>query len=98
MSGFKKDGRGYWIEKDPSAILDYSLDWSAWLQPEETIVVSSWNVPVGMTAQSEVNDTTVSTVWLAGGTTDKEYVVTNRIVTSGGRQDERSFRIVVRNR
>ena len=37
-------------------------------------------------------------VWLAGGVAVQSYTVTSRIVTFGGRTDDRSFTIQVKDR
>lgn len=98
MTGFNKDEKGQWIAKDPAAVLDYSMDWSTWLEADETISQSTWSVPTGITSPDETNTTTIATVWLAGGVVGREYTITNLIVTTSGRQDERSFRVRIQNR
>lgn len=98
MAGFNKDSKGYWIEKDPGAELDYSMDWTAWLQAGETIMSSTWTVSAGMTKVSESSGASTTTVWLSGGVAGREYMVTNEIVTSAGRRDDRSFRLSVEKR
>ena len=85
------------FKKDPSAILDYSIDWSLWLDGD-TIQSSSWTVPQGLTKASETNNNSTTTVWLSGGTLDQTYTVTNRITTANGRTDERSILIKVEDR
>jgi len=80
--------------KDPDSTLDYTLDWSAWLQGD-TITSSTWTVPAGLTQESAANTTTTATIWLSGGTAGKDYVVTNSIVTTAGRIEDRSIRIRV---
>lgn len=85
------------FEKDPDAILDYTVDWSRWLGTD-TIATSQWTVPAGMTQVSATNTPTSATVWLSGGTAGQAYTVTNRITTAGGRTDERSIVINVRER
>lgn len=98
MNGFKNDINGKWIEKDPNAFLDYSVNWANWLEGAETIVTSTWYAPTGITKSNESELNGVATVWLAGGTVGKEYTIVNRITTSNGRQDERSFRVRIQNR
>lgn len=83
--------------KDPISVLDYTVDWSDWLDGD-TIATSIWTVPTGITQASETETTTAATIWLSGGTDGSDYTVTNRITTVGGRTDERSIVIVVRNR
>jgi hypothetical protein len=85
------------FEKDPDAILDYTVDWSRWLGTD-TILASQWTVPTGLTQVSSSNTSTSATVWLSGGTAGQAYTVTNRITTAGGRTDERSIVINVRDR
>lgn len=83
--------------KDPDAELDYRLDWSAWLDGD-TISTSTWSADTGITVTTSTSTTTTATVWLAGGTLGQAYTVTNRVVTAGGRTDERSFLVVITER
>lgn len=85
------------FEKDPDAVLDYTRDWSTYLAGD-TIATSTWVVPTGLTVNSSTNDTTTATIWLAGGTAFTSYIVTNRITTAGGRTDDRSFLMTVKEK
>jgi hypothetical protein len=71
-------------------VLDYSFDWSAWLV-SDTIATSIWEVPAGLTEESESETSEVTTIWLSGGTPGISYVVKNRITTAGGRSKELAF-------
>jgi hypothetical protein len=86
------------LVKDPDAVLDFGRDWSPWLATGEQITTSTWIVPDGITKDSESNDTTTATVWLSGGTAGETYEITNRITTNQGRTDDRTLRILVRER
>ena len=79
--------------KDPGAVLDYLVDWSEWLGTD-LISSSSWVVQSPLTTTNSTNTTTTATVWLSGGVSGQQYVVTNRIVTAGARTNERSFMIM----
>jgi hypothetical protein len=103
-SGFK-DGPFPWIEKDPAALLDYSIDWGAastlggpWLQTGETVSAHVWTVPAGIIKDHQADANTISTLWLSGGTAGTSYTVTCKVTTSAGRTDERSFVVVVKVR
>lgn len=85
------------FNKDPQAILDYQIDWSAWLV-DDTIATSTWTVPTGITNTTSSNTTTTATIWLSGGTVGSQYKVVNTIVTAGGRTEERTLKIVVMQR
>lgn len=82
------------IKKDPDSVLDYQVDWASWLGTD-VISVSTFNVPTGLTKNSEGNTDTTSTVWLSGGTVNQIYTVTCRIVTTGGRTVDRSFDVLM---
>lgn len=84
--------------KDPDAELDYSVDWSSWLASGEVISTSSWTVEDGLTEASGSKTDSVATVWVSGGTVGQVYRLTNQIVTSSGRTDERSVWVLVRER
>ncbi len=78
--------------KDPDAVLDYAIDWSLWLAGDE-IATSDWSVPVGLTKVTDTKTAVKTTVWLSGGQAGQSYTVTNRITTTGGRTEDRSFTI-----
>jgi hypothetical protein len=82
---------------DPDAVLDYSIDWSRWLDTD-TIATSSWTVTTGVTLDSHSNTTTRATAWVSGGTAGEVYFLTNHVVTAGGREDDRSIRLTVAER
>lgn len=82
---------------DPDAVLDYQIDWATWLGTD-TIATSTWVVPTGLTKGSDTKTATTATVWLSGGTVGQRYSVTNRITTAGGRTEDGSFDIVVREK
>lgn len=88
------------FEKDPNATLDYSVDWTDFLQSEEEISDSTWIAPAGITVDSDTNTTSVSTVWLSGGTVGKSYELINRITTNNtpARIDDRSIIIYIVNK
>lgn len=94
---FNFDEAGPWIEKDPDASLDYEFDWSAWLG-EDNISSAVVQVSDGLTLGSNSSTNTKVTVWLSGGSKGKTYTVTCRILTTGGRTDDRSFRVKVMER
>jgi hypothetical protein len=79
--------------KDPDAVLDYKVDWSAWLLTSETISTSIWVVPTGIVQNSASSTTTAATIWLSGGTAGTTYELTNRIVTNQGRTNDRTIRV-----
>jgi hypothetical protein len=83
--------------KDPDAVLDYSVDWTRWLAGDQ-IATSTWTVPDGIEKTADTHAPDKTTIWLRGGTAGQSYSVTNRITTTGGRTDERSFVLRVEDR
>jgi hypothetical protein len=83
--------------KDPNAVLDYTIDWTRWLAADQ-VVTSEWLVPTGLTKVGDSKTASSATVWLSGGTAGQSYTVTNRITTTGGRTEDRSFTIRVEER
>lgn len=90
-------GKRQTLPKDPNATLDFTMDWVDWLGTDE-IQSSTWTVPEGLTSAAETYSTTAAVIWLTGGTAGTTYTVTNRIVTVGGRREDRSLYIKVDNR
>ena len=93
MSGFVKD---------PDSTLDYGIDWSRWLEDEELISSSQWDVPNDLTIVEDTFDPQGKTVvWLSGGVAGQLYTITNRINTNSqpvGRIEDRSITIRVREK
>ena len=83
--------------KDPNAVLDYTITWTAWLS-SDTISASTWTVPAGLTKDSDSFGDSNSTVWLSGGTADAEYEIINHITTAAGRQEDQTLIIVCKQK
>jgi len=77
--------------KDPDAILDYIFDWEDWLEDGEFISSYVITIPDGLTQVNDGKSGYKVTVWLSGGTAGTDYTVSCKIVTSGGRTEERSI-------
>ena len=83
--------------KDPDALLDYMVDWTKWLGTD-TISLSTWIVPTGITKHADANTTTTATIELLSGTKDNTYEVVNRIDTDGGRINDQTIIIHIKDK
>jgi len=82
--------------KDPNAVMDFTIDWSNWLG-SDTISASSWpEIDSGITKDSDAKTDTQTVIWLSGGTAGEQYYMTNRIVTVGGRTQDRTIAVRVK--
>jgi hypothetical protein len=95
LTGFQEDRVGAYIEKDPYAVLDYSLDWTNWMPSGDTITSISITADTGITIDSTTNTDYIATAYISGGTAGTIYNVEYKIVTTNGLQDSRNFRIKV---
>lgn len=84
--------------KDPDAVLDYGLDWSAWLVTGDTITAATSTPEAGIVVDSTSFTTTTTTTWLSGGTAGTTYLVVVHVTTDDGREDDRTLTIVVKDR
>ncbi len=84
--------------KDPDSVLDYAINWGTNWLGSDTISTSVWSADSGITIDSESETATVATVWLTGGSTGTTYKVRNRIVTAGGRTDDRTIHVTVKEK
>ncbi|WKW35120.1 minor tail protein [Phage DSL-LC06] len=104
LTGFQSDRVGTYIEKDPYAILDYSLDWTDWMPQGDTIATTTVTAETiagdsaPLAIDSTANTNYVLTAIISGGTAGKIYNVEYRIVTTNGKRDSRNFRIKVLER
>ena len=101
LTGFQQDRVGHYIEKDPYAILDYSLDWTNWMPTGDTIstitvtaeTISGDSAP--LTIVSTTNTSYIATANISGGTAGNIYNIEYKIITTNGLRDSRNFRIKV---
>ena len=85
--------------KDPNAVLDYAVDWSTWLATGESISTYSVSVDSSLiTIATYSVSSAVVTAWLSGGYVGQSYTVSVKVVTSGSRTDERSFKVKIKER
>lgn len=87
------------FSKDPDAVLDYKVDWSAWLPEGDTIAATEWTADDGIVIDSNTFTDTSATVWLSGGGAEGEvYNVVNHIITAFGREEDQTIMIQIRSR
>jgi len=99
-----------WVNKDPDEVLDYSVDWSRFLNGA-TINTVNWfvdnssNVKTainsgavvnGIQNVSQTNTDTVATINLGLGTLNKEYKFYCRIQDSTGSTAERVIKLRIK--
>jgi len=80
---------------DPNAVLDYVLDWSSYLG-DDTIIANTWSADSGIMVESDAFDASTTTIWVSGGTPDKRYALTSHITTIGGRDDDWTIYLLVK--
>lgn len=86
-------------DKDPEARLDYTWDWTAWLETGETITAHTVAVTKGdVTLDGDTEAAGVVTAWVTGGTAATIAWVTCHITTSDDREDERTLHLSIRDR
>ena len=81
--------------KDPNSTIDFEVDWNLWLNGD-TVTTSAWEVPAALTIVSEGVTSNVTRAFLSGGATGADYLLTNRVTTPGGRIEDRSVLVQVR--
>jgi len=109
LTGYKIDQVGTYIDKDPYAVLDYTLDFTNWMPTGDTIstitvtaeTISGDSAPLthpnghGTDVQAT---TTKVTFRVSGGTAGNVYPIEVKIATSAGDIDSRHFRIICKDK
>ena len=104
ITGFKKDAKGVFIEKDPFATLDYTLDFTNWMPEGYTIAslsVTATNVngdSTSLAIDSTTHTNFLASAIISGGEAGQIYNVEYRLTfatsdSTANRQDSRNFRI-----
>ena len=104
LTGYKIDQVGTYIDKDPYAVLDYTLDWTNWMPTGDTIssitvtaeTISGDSAP--LTIDSTTNNDYLATAYISGGTAGNIYNVEYKIDTTNGLKDSRNIRIKILER
>lgn len=90
------------ITKDPNAVLDYTLDWSDWLEPASDTIASVAVAVTGVTLDHTTNNGTSVTIWISGGTVGTRGEARVRITTVGTgarpRTDDRTVYFKIKER
>ena len=87
------------IEKDPDAMLDYTIDFTDWLDLiSDAIATHTTTATGGITVQSSSIVGKNVVVWVSGGTVGTPASVTARITTASGRIDDRTVHFRIRER
>lgn len=74
-----------WPPKAPAEVLDYDIDWSKRLTTGDTIASSTWSAsPNDLTLSGQTFTSTLTKVFLTGGTAIQTYNVVNTITTAFG--------------
>lgn len=78
---------------DPNAKLDFGFIWTNWLATDETISTSTWAATpaIGITLYDDAEANGITVVWLKDIVKDVIHRITNSIVTSAGREEDRSL-------
>ncbi|MFN7153803.1 MAG: hypothetical protein ACK4OE_08925 [Acidovorax sp.] len=87
------------IDKDPDALLDYSFDLGPWLQHVgDTIESATFILDAPLVEEQVTVASPTAVVWISGGTPGQTHRVTCRFVTTGGRRDDRSIFLKIKQR
>lgn len=90
------------IVKDPNAVLDYTLDWTEWLEPLTDTIASVSVAVSGVTLDHTTNNATSVTIWVSGGTVGTPGSARVRITTVGTgarpRTDDRTVYFKIKER
>ena len=88
--------------KEPSATLDYGVDWGTDYLAGDALAGSSWTVEPaedgGLSVVSSGFDLLVAVVTVEGGQSGRIYRLTNRVTTAAGLTDSRSIMLRVEKR
>lgn len=86
---------------DPQAVLDYPVDWSAWLVEGDTLLDVTVTAEAGITVDSvqpPVDGVAVAWISAADATVGETYTVTYHAVTANGLEDDRSILLKIQER
>jgi hypothetical protein len=87
-----------WPFKDPDEVLDYSIDWSGRLSGDDTISLSVWTVPAGITNEEEDKSGRDDHAVAVGRHRRQTYSFLNRVTTVGGRVMDQTVTLKIKSK
>lgn len=85
------------LHQTPADILDYTIDFTSWLQlVSDTISSVTWTIPAALTASSQSNTTYTATTFLTGGTRGETYRIDCKILTAASPARTKTASITVK--
>lgn len=85
------------MEKQPTEVLDYDLDFSGWIPSGDYIASVTATVATGLTIDSfSFFSQSWVKVWLSGGTNGQTYKVEVTVTTYDGRVKQAEFYVKVK--
>lgn len=83
------------FKQDPDALLDYTIGWSLWLAEADQIISVTATPQDGITCPTTTFTADTTTIWVTGGVAGTTYDIVLHVITSGGREDDRTIQIQV---
>ena len=85
------------FNKDPMAVKDYGFDWGLWMSSGDTISSSVFSAGGSCAITSSSVSSYQTVTFVGSGVPGETNKITNRIVTSQGRTEEKSFDLRIIN-
>lgn len=83
--------------KQPNEVLDYDVNYSAWMVSGDEIQSATVTADAGVTIDSHtIVDGEIVKVWLSSGTDGETYKITVKAVTTNGRTKEQEFKLKIK--
>tara|TARA_Y100001972_G_scaffold64707_1_gene78929 strand:- start:267 stop:584 length:318 start_codon:yes stop_codon:yes gene_type:complete len=98
-TGFERDNQGLFIRKDPEAVMNYTVDYSTFLESGDSIASQTTTVDAGMTVDSSsiVSGNKKVTMKLSSGVVGTAYTVKITAVSNDGLTFVHRFKIKCEN-
>lgn len=86
------------ISKDPNAVLDYTFDWTQFLESISDVIGSvTYVLSPGLIQSRALNTETQAHLYIGGGVVGTTESLTCRMTSVGGRVDDRTIYLKIEN-
>lgn len=87
------------IDKDPEAVLDYTMSWEDWMEDGDSIDTFTYSIDPDdgdLAVDSDSIAADLTTLWLSGGVEGQTYRVSYFIETSDGREARKAVAVTIK--